>query len=152
MEPRMKQPVAALPGAMQAMMGLIDAVAKSGLDDKIKMLVDLRASQINGCAFCVDMHAKEMKAAGESDERIFSVVAWRETAFYTEAERVALEMTEVVTRMADKPDPVSDELWARAEALFDERQMAGLLVAIATINIWNRVNVATRQPPGIPHT
>lgn len=151
MEPRMKQPIAALPGAMQAMLGLIDSIHKSGLDPKIALLVDLRASQINGCAFCVDMHAKEMKSSGEPDERIFSVAAWRETDFYTEAERVALEMTEVVTRMADRPDPVSDELWARAQAEFDERQLAGLLVAIATINVWNRVNVATHQPPGVPH-
>lgn len=151
MEPRMKQPIAALPGAMQAMMGLIESITKSGLDPKIGLLVDLRASQINGCAFCVDMHAKEMKAAGESDERIFSVAAWREADWYTDAERVALEMTEVVTRMADTPDPVSDELWERATAQFDERQLAGLLVAIATINVWNHVNVPTHQPPGIPH-
>ncbi len=147
----MKQPIAALPGAMQSMMGLIEAVGKSGLGDKTKLLVDLRASQINGCAFCVDMHAKEMKEAGESDERIFSVAAWRETDYYSEAERVALEMTEAVTRMADRPDPVSDELWERATAVFDERQLAGLLLAIATINVWNHVNVPTHQPPGIPH-
>jgi AhpD family alkylhydroperoxidase len=147
----MKQPIAALPGAMQAMMGLIESIGKSGLGNEIKLLVDLRASQINGCAFCVDMHAKEMRDAGESDERIFSVAAWRETDWYTDAERVALEMTEVVTRMADTPDPVSDELWTRAEAQFDERQLAGLLVAIATINVWNHVNVPTHQPPGLAH-
>lgn len=152
MEPRMKQPIAALPGAMQSILGLIDSIHKSGLDEKIALLVDLRASQINGCAFCVDMHAKQMKEAGESDERIWSVAAWRETDYYTEPERIALEMTEVVTRMADTPDPVSDELWERASAQFDERQLAGLLLAIATINVWNRVNVATHQPPGYPHS
>ncbi len=151
MEPRMKQPIAALPGAMEAMMGLISSIGKSGLDEPVKRLVDLRASQINGCAFCVDMHAKEMRDAGESDERIFSVAAWRETDWYTDAERIALEMTEAVTRMADRPDPVSDELWERAATTFDERQLAGLLVAIATINVWNHVNVATHQPPGVSH-
>lgn len=151
MEPRMKQPLVALPGAMESMMGLLKAIGKSGLEPAIKLLVDLRASQINGCTFCVDMHAKEMKQAGESDERIFSVAAWRDAPWYNDAERAALALTEAVTRLADTSEAVSDELWDQVSGQFDEQQLAGLLVAIATINVWNRVNVPTHQPPGMPH-
>lgn len=151
MEPRMKQPVMVLDGAYEAMMGLGKAVGRGGLPPVLKTMVDLRASQINGCTFCVDMHARELREAGESDERIFAVAAWRDAPFYSDQERAALELTEAVTRIADKGDPVPDELWERASAQFDEKEMAALLLAIATINVWNRLNVPTRQPPGTPH-
>ncbi len=151
MEPRMKQPAAILPGAFEAMMGLARAVEHGGLPPALKTMVDLRASQINGCTFCVDMHAKELKEAGESDERIFAVSAWRDAPFYSDQERAALALTEAVTRLADKGDSVPDELWAEVRPHFNEKGLAALLLAIATINVWNRLNVPTRQLPGKPH-
>jgi AhpD family alkylhydroperoxidase len=147
----MKNPTAVLPDALHAMRALGKSAHGGGLPPVTIMLVHLRASQINGCTFCVDMHARELREAGESDERIFAVAAWRDAPFYSDQERAALEMTEAVTRIADKGDPVPDELWERVSAQFDENQMAALLLAIATINVWNRLNVPTRQPPGIPH-
>jgi AhpD family alkylhydroperoxidase len=111
-------------------------------------LVHLRASQINGCSVCVDMHSRELKAKGESDERIWAVGAWRETPFFTEAERAALELTEAVTRLSDRPDPVPDDVWTEATKHFEETELAGLLLAIASINVWNRLNAATRQIVG----
>jgi AhpD family alkylhydroperoxidase len=107
--------------------------------------VHLRASQINGCGVCVDMHWREARKAGETDERMFAVAAWRETPYFTDAERAALALTEAVTRLADRPDAVSDEVWNEAARHYDERGLATLLAAIVTINAWNRLNVATRQ-------
>ncbi|GAA4535374.1 MULTISPECIES: carboxymuconolactone decarboxylase family protein [Nonomuraea] len=108
----------------------------------------LRASQINGCAFCVDMHNRELKKDGESDERIWSVAAWRETTFYTPAERAALALTEEATRLADHGKGVSDEVWQEAAEHYDDKQLASLVVAVAMINAWNRLAVTTRAVPG----
>jgi AhpD family alkylhydroperoxidase len=113
-----------------------------GLSD----LIALRASQINGCAFCVDMHWKDMRAAGESDERIHGVAVWRDSPLYSERERAALELCEAVTLVAATRVP--DAVWERALACFDEDELAQLLFAIAAINAWNRLNVATRRQPG----
>jgi AhpD family alkylhydroperoxidase len=111
-------------------------------------LVHLRASQINGCSVCVDMHAKAARKGGESEERVFAVAAWRETPYFTGAERAALALTEALTRIADRADQVSDELWAQASEHFDETQLAALVLEIAHVNLWNRLNIATRQLVG----
>ncbi len=108
----------------------------------------LRASQINGCAYCVEMHARELKQAGATDERIFAVAAWRDAPYFTAAERAALALAEAVTRLSDRPDPVPDEIWDEAARHFDEQALAALLIEIASINTWNRLNVPTRQVAG----
>ena len=111
-------------------------------------LVHLRASQINGCSYCVEMHSRELRQAGEPDERIFAVAAWREAPYFTDAERAALALTEAVTRLADRADPVPDETWDEAARQYDEPALAALIVEIALINTWNRLNVPVRQPAG----
>lgn len=147
MQARMKSPVVTLPGVLPAALALGEAVAKAGVPLKTLTLVDLRASQINGCSLCVDMHARELKEMDETDERLFAVAAWRETPYFDDAERAALALTEAATRMSDRSDPVSDEVWREAARHFDERALGALIVRIAVINFWNRVNVTTRQPP-----
>jgi AhpD family alkylhydroperoxidase len=111
-------------------------------------LVHLRASQINGCSVCVDMHAKTARKSGESEERVFAVAAWRETPYFNDAERAALALTEALTRLADQAEQVPDELWDAAAEHFDETQLGALVLDIATVNLWNRLNVATRQVVG----
>ena len=148
MESRMKHPVFVVPEAMQALHALGKAVHKTGLSPQLIELVNLRASQINGCSVCVEMHSRSLKAAGESDERIWSVGAWRETPYYDEAERAALAVTEAATRLCDRADPVPDEIWDEVSQHFDETQLAGLMLAIAQINVWNRLNASTRQMAG----
>jgi AhpD family alkylhydroperoxidase len=148
MEARMNHPVMVVPDAMQALLALNKATHKALGKAVNAELVHLRASQINGCSVCVDMHSRELKAKGESDERIWAVGAWRETPFFTEAERAALELTEAVTRLSDRPDPVPDDVWTEATKHFEETELAGLLLAIASINVWNRLNAATRQIVG----
>jgi AhpD family alkylhydroperoxidase len=144
----MKHPVFVIPEAMQAMHALGKASAADGLPDVTCYLVHLRASQINGCSVCVDMHARELKEAGEADQRIFAVAAWRDTPWFTEAERAALALTEELTRLADRPEAVSDAVWAEAARHYDEKAMAALLLQIAQINVWNRLNAAVRQVAG----
>ena len=148
MQARMPNPVMILPDAMKAMMALGASVMKAGVPAKTVLLVQLRASQINGCSVCVDMHARELKQEGETDERLFTVSAWREAPWFTEAERAALALTEAATRIADRADPVPDEIWNEAVRLYDEKALAGLILAIANINVWNRLNAATRQIAG----
>jgi AhpD family alkylhydroperoxidase len=144
----MKHPVFVIPEAMQAMHALGKASAADGLPDVTCYLVHLRASQINGCSVCVDMHARELKEAGEDDQRVFAVAAWRDTPWFTEAERAALALTEELTRLADRPEAVSDAVWAEAARHYDEKAMAALLLQIAQINVWNRLNAAVRQIAG----
>jgi len=148
MQSRMTNIVALLPEAMAAMQALQGAARNTGLPEKTAHLVHLRASQINGCGFCVDLHPRIMKKAGESDRRIFSVAAWREAPFYSDAERAALALTEALTRIADREEPVPDAIWNEAARHHDEKALAALVVEIATINVWNRFNVATRQVAG----
>ena len=148
MEPRIESPAFTVPGVMPALQRLSKAVRQSGLPEATLALIELRASQINGCAVCADMHSRELKAAGEPDERIFTLAAWRETPYFSEAERAALALTEAVTRLADRPDPVPDEIWDEAARHYEEPQLAALVVAIAGINVWNRLNAATRQITG----
>jgi AhpD family alkylhydroperoxidase len=148
MKARMASPVVIVSDAMKAMYALGKAGDQGEVPHTTKLLVVLRASQINGCSVCVDMHARELRRAGESDERIFAVGAWRDAPYFTEAERAALDLTEAVTRLADVPDPVPDALWNEAARHYDERGLASLLLTISSINVWNRLNVATRQVAG----
>ncbi len=148
MQPRIENPALTIPGAMAALQRLGAVVRHAGLPETTLYLIELRASQINGCAVCADMHSRELKAAGESDERIFTLAAWRETPYFTDAERAALALTEAATRLADRPDPVSDEIWEEAARHYDEAQLGALVLAIAGINAWNRINATTRQITG----
>ena len=148
MQARMKNPVFVLPDAMKAMLALSGSAEPDGLPFATRKLVHLRASQINGCSVCVDMHSKELKQAGESDERIFAVGAWREAPYFTEPERAALALAETVTRLSDREDPVPDAVWDEAARHYDEPALAALVVQIAAINAWNRINAATRQVAG----
>ncbi|MGY2809384.1 AhpD family alkylhydroperoxidase [Bradyrhizobium sp. USDA 4506] len=147
MKARMNHPVMVVPGAMKALQALSEST-KPALPEKLLELVHLRASQINGCSVCVDMHPKLARRAGETDERLFAVGAWRDAPYFTEAERAALALTEAVTRLSDREDPVTDAVWDEAAKHFDEQQLASLVLGIAAINVWNRLNVAVRQPVG----
>lgn len=148
MQARMPNPAVIHHDAMKALLALHQSTQGKGISDALLHLIDLRVSQINGCSFCVDMHARECRQAGETDERLFAVAAWREAPWFTDAERAALELAEAVTRIADRGDAVSDDVWSRARTHYDEAALASLLIAIANINVWNRLNVATRQPAG----
>ena len=148
MQARMKHPAMVVPGAMQALMALNESSIKAGLPKQIIDMVHLRASQINGCSLCVAMHASDLKKGGETDERLYTVAAWREAPWFSDAERAALALTEAVTRLSDRADPVPDDVWAEATRHYDERALSALLLAISTINVWNRLNAATRQVAG----
>lgn len=148
MHARIDNPALTVPGALEGLQALGNAVRQSDIADTTLYLVELRASQINGCSICVDMHSHELKLAGEPDHRIHAVAAWRETPYFTEAERAALALTEAATRLADRPDPVPDDIWTEAARHYDEAQLAALVVAIATINAFNRINATTRQITG----
>ncbi|MEU5977757.1 carboxymuconolactone decarboxylase family protein [Streptomyces sp. NPDC047315] len=124
------------------------AVAAAGLPTATQELVKIRASQINGCGFCTDMHTKEAAHAGETTTRLNLIATWREATVFTDAERAALELAEEGTRIADTAGGVSDEVWARAAKHFDEGQLAALVALIALINAYNRVNVIVQNPAG----
>jgi AhpD family alkylhydroperoxidase len=144
---RMTNPAFVVDGAMDALAALSKSIGR--VDSPVsRELVHLRASQINGCSVCVDMHAKGARRSGDSDERIFAVAAWRDAPFFSDAERAAFALTEALTRMADEGEPVPDEIWDAAAEQFDERQLGALVLDIAQINVWNRLNVATRQIVG----
>jgi AhpD family alkylhydroperoxidase len=144
---RMTNPAFAVPGALDALNALSKSITRARLPVS-RELIELRASQINGCAVCLDMHAKAAVQAGESAERIATVAGWRETPFFSDAERAALALTEAATRLADRAEPVPDEVWAAAAEHFDETQLGALVIEIALINLWNRLNVTTRQVVG----
>jgi AhpD family alkylhydroperoxidase len=148
MKSRMKNPAMVLPEVMQALFALNKATEKGGLPPETIGLVQLRASQINGCSVCVDMHCRDLKKAGETDERLFAVAAWRDAPYFTEAERAALALTEAVTRLSDRSDPVPDVVWEEATRHYGEQALAALITSIALINTWNRLNVTTRQVAG----
>jgi len=148
MQARMKNPAAIVPGAMQALQTLMASTQKAGAPPEVLQLVHLRASQINGCSPCVDGGVKHAKQAGETDERLFAVSAWRETPYFTDAERAALALAEAVTRLADRADPVPEGIWAEATKHYDEGALSGLVLWIATTNLFNRLNVTTRQVAG----
>jgi AhpD family alkylhydroperoxidase len=145
---RMKNPAMLLPEVMQALLALNRATEKGGVPSKTVGLIQLRASQINGCSVCVDMHCRDLKKAGETDDRLFAVAAWRDAPYFTDAERAALALAEAATRLSDRPDPVPDAVWEEATRHYDERALAAMITAIALINTWNRLNVTTRQVAG----
>jgi AhpD family alkylhydroperoxidase len=149
MHARIDNPAMTVPGAMAGLQKFSAAARHhGGVPETTLLFVALRASQINGCSVCCDMHARELRAAGESDERIFTLAAWREASYFSEPERAALALTEAGTRLADRPDPVPDEVWDEAARHYDEEQLAALVLAIAGINAWNRINATTRQVTG----
>lgn len=148
MQPRMNNPAIIVPGALAALQELGGAIKSSGVPETTLFLVEARASQINGCSVCLDMHSRGLKSAGEPNERVFMVGAWREAPYFSDAERAALALTEAVTRLSDRPDAIPDEVWSDAARHYDEPKLAGLVLAIAAINAFNRINAATRQISG----
>lgn len=148
MQARMTHPVMVLPDAMKALHALSKAAQSGTVPETTHKLIHLRVSQINGCSVCVDMHARELKEAGEKDERTWGVGAWRESPYFSDAERAALALAECLTRLADRPDAVPDGVWDDAADHYDEKELSSLLVSIAAINVWNRLNAAIRQPVG----
>jgi AhpD family alkylhydroperoxidase len=144
----MRNPAVVIPEAMSPILNLLKATKSAGVPDKTLELVHLRASQINGCGYCVDRGARTAKENGESDERLFAVAAWRDTPYFSDAERAALELTEAVTRLSDRADPVPDDIWNGAARHYDEKQLAALLLMIGVTNLFNRMNVPTKQPAG----
>jgi AhpD family alkylhydroperoxidase len=147
-EPRIPNIAGTVPEALQALLALAKASAKGDIPPTTHKLVHLRASQINGCSFCVDMHSRELRDAGEPDERIWGVAGWRESPYFDDAERAALALAEAGTRLSDREDPVPDDIWKEAARHYDEAELASLVLSIAAINAWNRLNVITRQPAG----
>src|SRR5258706_11645866 len=144
MQARMNHPAMILPGAMQALQALAMSANKGGVPSGTLDLVHLRASQINGCSVCVDLHSRDAKKAGETDERLFAVAAWRETPYFTDAERAALALTEAVTRLSDRVDPVPDSIWHEAAQHYDEQGLAAFVLMIATTNLFNPPKATTR--------
>ncbi|AGC43136.1 hypothetical protein MYSTI_01804 [Myxococcus stipitatus DSM 14675] len=145
MNSRMKNPAMVVPDAMAALQALGAAVFKGGAPKKTLELMNLRASQINGCGVCVDMHARMARKSGETEDRLFAVAAWRDVPYFTDAERAALALTECVTRLGDKSDPVPDDIWNEAAKHYDEQALAALVMSIGMVNLWNRLNATTRQ-------
>jgi AhpD family alkylhydroperoxidase len=148
MQARMTNPVLVLPEALTALVALGRTAQSGTVPQSTHTLMHLRVSQINGCGVCVDMHARELRESGESAERVAAVAAWREAPYFTDAERAALDLAESATRLSDRPDAVPDAVWDAAAARYDEKELAGLLVSIATINAFNRLNAASRQIAG----
>jgi AhpD family alkylhydroperoxidase len=134
------------PGIFQAMLGLERQVRKAGLDGGLLDLIRMRASQINGCAYCLDMHSKDARAKGETEQRLYGLDAWRETPYFSARERAALEWTEALTLVAETHAP--DEVYERVSEQFSEDELVHLTLAIVAINGWNRLNIAARTVPG----
>lgn len=147
MQARMKHPAMILPAAMEALQNLAKAAEQGGVPKRTLDLVHLRTSQINGCSVCVDMGYR-FKTADETNERLFAVAAWQDAPYFTDAERAALALAEAVTRLSDRSDPVPDDIWNEAARHYDERGLSSLILWIAMTNVWNRINVATKQVAG----
>jgi AhpD family alkylhydroperoxidase len=148
MQARMSIQAMLVPDAMPAIMALGAVAKKSSVPARTLELMHLRASQINGCSVCVDMHARTLKQLDETDERMLAVGAWRDTPYFTDAERAALALTEAATRISDRPDPVPDAIWNEAARHYNEPELAALILNIGLINFFNRLNVITRQVAG----
>ncbi len=146
MQARLTNPAVVLPDTMAAIRGLYKAAFSAGVPPQTLELAHLRVSQINGCSPCVDAGARSARKSGVTDERLFALAAWRETPYFTDAERAALALAEAATRLADRADPVPDPIWDAAATHYDERQLAALVLWIATTNFFNRLNAMTRQP------
>jgi AhpD family alkylhydroperoxidase len=134
------------PEALKAMMELEKYIAGSGLEPNLVHLLKMRASQINGCAYCIDMHSIDARALGETEQRLYALDAWRETPFFTDRERAALEWTEALTLVSETHVP--DEVYERAKRYFNEKEIVDLTVVVSTINMWNRIAISTRAVPG----
>ncbi len=148
MQPRMKSPAFVVEGAMAALQALGAAVHQGGVPLRTIELVHLRTSQINGCSVCVDIHSRSLKHMNETPERLAAVAVWREAPYFDEAERAALALAEALTRLVDRPEAVTDAIWAEARRHYEEPALAALVLAIAANNMWNRLNAATRQVSG----
>jgi len=146
MKPRIDYQSKAAAGATEALLRLEKYVRSSGLDHSLVHLVKIRASQINGCAYCIDMHTKDARAEGETEQRIYALSAWRETPFFTQRERAALDWTESLTLISQNDVP--DELYERVRAQFSEEELINLTLAVVAINAWNRVAIPFRAVPG----
>jgi AhpD family alkylhydroperoxidase len=142
----MTHPVYLVPAALKALQAYGRSAEGLGVAAETLELVHLRASQINGCSVCVEMHSTALRKSGEGDERLFTVAAWRDAPYFSDAERVALELAEALTRVADRGDPISDELFTELSKHYDENGISALMIAITSVNVWNRLNAATRQP------
>jgi AhpD family alkylhydroperoxidase len=148
-EPRIANPAGLMPDALAGVQKLMVAVRKGGLPESILELTHMRTSQINGCSACIEGSIKHAHKMGQDvDDRLLAVAAWRHSSQFTEAERAALELTEAMTRLADRPDPVPDEIWTRAAEHYDEPALAALVLHVALTNLFNRLNVSTLQPAG----
>ncbi|MCO1597904.1 carboxymuconolactone decarboxylase family protein, partial [Micromonospora sp. RHAY321] len=145
-EPRIQNPANLLPDTVKAINLLYKAAHSAGVPGSTLELVHLRVSQINGCGACVDSGARGARKAGETEERLFAVAAWRETPYFTEAERAALALAEAATRLADRADAVPDDIWEEAARHFGEKELGAIVLWVATSNFFNRLNVTTRQP------
>ena len=148
MTARMKNPAYVLPDAMKGINAIFKATNSGGVAHETLELVHLRASQINGCGACVDAGARAATKAGETPERLWSLAAWREAPYYSDAERAALALTEAATRMADRPDSVTDAIWDEAADHFDEQGLSAIILMVALTNLFNRINVTIREPAG----
>ena len=148
MQPRINHPAMVVADAMTALQAVGAAVGRSGVPARTIDLVNLRASQINSCGVCMLGDAIGAKKAGETDERLWVVAGWRDAPFFSDAERAALALTEAITRLSDRADAVPDEVWDEAARHYDEAELGALVLAIANINLWNRLNVATKQVAG----
>ena len=148
MQARMQNPAVILPETLQALLAVSASIKDRGVSENTIDLVHLRISQINGCSVCTDMGFRKLQKAGETIERIAGVSAWREMPYFSDAERAALALGEAVTRLADRPDAVSDEVWNEAARHYDEKALAALIVAISIDNVWNRLNATVRQQAG----
>ncbi|CAM01249.1 AhpD family alkylhydroperoxidase [Saccharopolyspora erythraea NRRL 2338] len=148
MQARMNNPATLLPGVMEAIQALIKAAHQGGVPERTLELVHLRASQINGCAACVDFGVRTAKKSGETDERLATTAVWRESPYFTDAERAALALAESATRLADHPGAVPDEIWDAAAEHYDEEELAALVLWIGVTNLFNRINVTLRVPAG----
>jgi AhpD family alkylhydroperoxidase len=148
MQPRLKNPILVIPDLYKALMALNGAVQKTGFSHQTQELVNMRVSQINGCGACLEFHARELAKLGETNERLLTLAGWRETTYFTPAERAALAFAEAATRLADRGEAVSDEVWAEAARHYSETELAALVVQVGMINLWNRLNVATGQLAG----
>jgi AhpD family alkylhydroperoxidase len=149
LQSRMTQPAFAVPGAMDALMALGKAIDGTELPAATRELVHIRASQINGCGVCAVQHPRIARRRGETDERIWAISGWRDAPYFDPAERAALALAEAVTRLADRSEAVPDDVWDEAARHYDEAQLAALVLTIASVNLWNRLNVATRQVAGV---
>ena len=150
MPARMPNPIEVVPDALQAALGLSKAVSKAGLPQSTMDLVHLRTSQINGCAACLYLHSRDVGKDKETDERFLMVAAWREAECFTDAERAALALAEAVTRLSDRPGSVTDEILDDAAKHYSEQELGALVISIGMVNLWNRINVTTRQVPRMP--